>query len=176
MLWAVVAVAVGDAAPFLPPHCYTPRTRIGSAERRMRWGFSSSVGGTGSRAGAGGRARGPNLSRSIDAVIRALNFIRSAVRSARTQCCIFLPRGGCTHHDTIRPEATRMRSRNKKATSFCSRFTHDREFLRLRARPIGTTATAAVFAHPTRVRDALCCCNEFPFVCWKVRRKTSAHK
>ena len=156
MLWAVVAVAVGDSAPFLPPHRCTPRTRIGSAERRMRWGFSSSVGGTGSRARAGGRARGPNLSRSIDAVIRALNFIRSAVRSARTKCCIFCHAAAVarimTPYDASdqTAEATHTR-RNKKATSFCPRFTHEREFLRLRARPIRTTATA-VFAHPPRAR------------------------
>ena len=127
--------------------------------------------------GAGGRARGPNLSRSIDAVIRALNFIRSAVRSARTKCCIFCHAAAAaavarimTPYDASdqTAEATHTR-RNKKATSFCPRFTHEREFLRLRARPVRTTATA-VFAHPPPARArrgaaALCGRNEFPFVC-----------
>ena len=50
----------------------------------MRWDFSSSVdrreGGTGSGSRRGGREDRANLSRSIDAVIRALNFIRSAAQ------------------------------------------------------------------------------------------------
>ena len=64
----------------------TPSRGTGEkGEMRMRWGFSSSVdrreGGTGSRSdAAGAREDRANLSRSIDAVIRALNFIRSAAQ------------------------------------------------------------------------------------------------
>lgn len=143
------------------------------------------IGGTARRIGAGG----PNLSRSIDAVIRALNFIRSAIPFSTYQMLHFLPRDGggaavarimTPYGDaSVHPDATRTR-RNKKATSFCARFTHEREFLRLRApfapfdqrRPTATGRGVCALARDV----ALCCCNEFPFVCCKVRRTLlSAH-
>ena len=108
---------------------------------------------------------GPNLSRSIDAVIRALNFIRSApLRSSSStyQMLHFLPRGGgCTHHDTIPPYAIRGGREGGTKKRHFLRWIHARTgFLRFRS----VSEKLRVCAVPRR-----CCCNEFPFVCCKVR-------
>ena len=158
------------------------------------------------RGGRDGITDRPNLSRSIDAVIRALNFIRSAGRSVQhvPNVAFFatrrLPRlvvvgggGGCTHHDTIRPcDRPDATAAGQKSDIFLPPI-HARTGFSATSSPPHSIRTAAGYrgvcapapprpslpqqpaselgdATRRRARAALCCCNEFPFVCCKVRR------